>query len=113
MKRTITIDGKEITFVANAKTPLFYQQWIGEDLLVIMPKLQKTSTPSATLDVFSKLAYVMARQADPEVGELDEWLDQFGIFSLYNALPQLTDMWGVENKTTVTAKKKAGRRKGS
>lgn len=111
MKRTITIDGKEITFIANAKTPLFYKQWVGEDLLVIMPKLQ--NDPSATLDVFSKLAYVMARQADPEAGELDEWLDQFGIFSLYNALPQLTDMWGVENKTTVAPKKKAGRRKGS
>lgn len=112
MKRTITIDGKEITFVANAKTPLFYKQWVGEDLLVIMPQL-KQDDPSASLDLFSKLAYVMARQADPEVGELDEWLDQFGIFSLYNALPQLTDMWGVENKTTVAPKKKAGKRKGS
>jgi len=111
MKKTITIDEKEIAFVANAMTPLLYKKWIGEDLLVIMPTLQ--NDPSATAEVFTKLAYVMAKQADPEVGDLEEWLEQFGIFSLYNALPQLTDMWNVENKTTVAPKKKAGKRKES
>ena len=111
MKRTITIDGKEITFVANGRTLPLYTQWIGEDILVIMPKIQNDT--SMALDFFSKLAYVMARQADPEVGELDEWLDQFGVFSLYNALPQLEDMWAAENRTTVKPKKKVSGRKGS
>lgn len=111
MKKTITIDGKDITFVATAKTPILYKQFIGKDLFIEMNRVQED--PTAALDVFGNLAYVMARQADPEIGDLDEWFDSFGVFSLYNALPQLTSMWNVETATSVETKKKAGRQKGS
>ena len=111
MKRTITIDDQEVTFVATAKTPLLYKQWTGSDLFLDLNTLQNDQ--SNTMEVFSRLAYVMARQADPDLGEMDEWLDSFGMFSLYTALPQLTDMWAVEMQSTSVPKKKAGKRKGS
>lgn len=111
MKRTITIDGKDITFIATGKTPLLYKQWTGSDLFLDLNKLQ--TDQSNTLEVFSRLAYVMARQADPTIEDMDEWLDGFGMFSLYTALPQLTDMWNVEMQSTSVSKKKANKRKGS
>lgn len=111
MKKTITIDGKEITFVATARTPLLYKQYIGRELFKDMTRMQKDQ--SIAVDVLSKLAYVMAKQADPEIGGIDEWFDSFGLFSLYSALPQLSDMWAVETATSVETKKKAGRQKGS
>ena len=111
MKKTITIDGKDITFVATARTPLLYKQWIGKDLFTEMNRSQ--TDQAAALDVFSKLAYVMARQADPEIGDIDEWFDSFGLFSLYTALPQLTSMWNVETATSVETKKKQADRKGA
>ena len=111
MKRTITIDGKEITFKASAKTPLLYRQLIGNDLFTDMNRVQEDQ--SNALEVFGNLAYVMAKQADPSVGDIDEWFDQFGMFSVYTALPQLTDLWGVEMTSTSVPKKKANKRKGS
>lgn len=111
MKRTITIDDQEVTFVATAKTPLLYKQWTGADLFLDLNKLQNEQ--SNTLEVFSRLAYVMARQADANIGDIDEWLDQFGMFSLYSALPQLTDMWTVEMQSNSVPKKKASKRKES
>jgi len=111
MKRTIEIDGKEITFKATARTPLLYKQWIGRDLFIDIQKIQ-TDKDSA-LDVLGDLAYVMARQADPSIGDIDEWYDQFGMFSVFMALPQLQDMWSAEVSTSVESKKKASRRKES
>lgn len=111
MKRTITIDDQEVTFVATAKTPLLYKRWTGSDLFLDLNKLQ--SEQSNTLEVFSRLAYVMARQADSDIGDMDEWLDGFGMFSLYSALPQLTDMWSVEMQSTSVPKKKVSKRKES
>lgn len=111
MKRTITIDDQEVTFVATAKTPLLYKQWTGADLFLDLNKLQ--SEQSIALEVFSRLAYVMARQADSGIGDMDEWLDGFGMFSLYSALPQLADMWSVEMQSTSVPKKKVSKRKES
>ena len=111
MKRTITIDEQEVTFVATAKTPLLYKQWTGSDLFVDMTTLQ--SDQSNTMEVFSRLAYVMAKQADPSIGDMEEWLDGFGMFSLYSALPQLSDMWTVEMQSNSVPKKKASKRKES
>lgn len=111
MKRIITIDDQEVTFVATGKTPILYKQWTGHDLFSDMTKLQED--PTDTVEVFSRLAYVMAKQADGTIGEMEEWLDGFGMFSLYQALAELTDMWKVETATTSTAKKKVNARKGS
>ena len=36
----------------------------------------------------------------------DEWLDSLeGIFSVYEILPEILDLWGDSNKTTSVAKK--------
>lgn len=112
MERTLTIDDREITFKATAKTPLLYKQLLGKDLLKDIQRVQGNTTDDAALEVFSNLAYVMAWQADPDIPDLDDWLDSFGMFSLYTALPQLSDMWNAEMKTTVVSKKKASKAKG-
>ena len=111
MKRTINIEGKDITFIATARTPLLYKQLIGKDLFVELNRLQEDQ--SNTLEVFGNLAYVMAKQADPTIGDMEEWFDNFGMFSIYTALPQLSDMWAVEMTATAVPKKKASKRKES
>ena len=111
MKRTINIEGKDITFKATARTPLLYKQLIGKDLFVELNRLQEDQ--SNTLEVFGNLAYVMAKQADPTIGDIEEWFDNFGMFSIYTALPQLSDMWAVEMTSTAVPKKKASKRKES
>ena len=48
----------------------------------------------------------MAKHADPSIPDTpEEWLDGFGTFSIYQVLPQLIELWGLNVKTDVEAKK--------
>lgn len=37
--------------------------------------------------------------------EPDEWLEQFNTFSIYQILPQLIELWGLNVQTQVDARK--------
>lgn len=118
MDKTITIDGKEVTFRATARTPRLYRSLVGRDMIVDMNKLQKVYKETQSgekdsfdildLQVFEDTAYIMARQANPDMEEktADEWLDGFDMFSIYEILPQILDLWVINTKQTSTAKKK-------
>ena len=59
-----------------------------------------------SLEMFENIAYVMAKHADPEISDSpEEWLDEFNTFSIYQILPQLIELWGLNVKTDVEAKK--------
>ena len=60
------------------------------------------------LEIFENAAYIMARLAAPEnmPDSPDEWLDGFEMFSIYQILPQLLELWNLNNKTTSIPKKK-------
>ena len=48
----------------------------------------------------------MAKHADPKVPDTpEEWLDEFNTFSIYQVLPQLIELWGLNMQTTIQAKK--------
>ena len=60
-----------------------------------------------SLEMFEDLAFVMLSAAHPDqkYDSPDEWLDQFNTFSIYQILPELIDLWGMNIKTTVPARK--------
>ena len=66
------------------------------------------SFTSKELQIFEDAAYVMARHASPDIEQqtADDWLDSFNMFSIYEVLPHLLELWGLNQKTTSTAKKK-------
>ena len=66
------------------------------------------SFTSKELQIFEDAAYVMARHATPDIEQqtADDWLDSFNMFSIYEVLPHLLELWGLNQKTTSTAKKK-------
>ena len=49
----------------------------------------------------------MAKHADPEgvPDTADEWLDEFSTFSIYQVLPKIIELWGLNVKTDSEAKK--------
>lgn len=49
----------------------------------------------------------MAKHADPEgvPDDPDEWLEQFNVFSIYQILPELMKLWGMNLETQVESKK--------
>ena len=66
-----------------------------------------------SLEMFENIAYIMAKHADPSIPDSPEdWLDEFNTFSIYQILPQLIELWGLNVKTDAEAKKKFDQLKG-
>lgn len=113
--KNIDIDGKQVAFKASAAIPRIYrlkfQRDIYKDLRVLEKSIGEEDENSSNLDLFSlemfeNIAFVMAKHADPSIpNNPEEWLDGFNTFSIYQVLPQLIELWGLNVKTDVEAKK--------
>ena len=115
MIKQIKIDGKQVSFKASAAIPRIYrmkfQRDIYKDLKVLEKSIGEGSEESSNLDMFSlemfeNIAFVMAKHADATIPNTpEEWLDGFNTFSIYQVLPQLIELWGLNVQTDVEAKK--------
>lgn len=113
--RNIEIDGKQVPFKASAAVPRIYrikfQRDIYRDLAALEKAVGKNEEGASNLDLFSlemfeNIAYVMAKHADPAIPDSpEEWLDEFNTFSIYQVLPKIIELWGLNVKTDVEAKK--------
>ena len=113
--KKIEIDGKEVAFKASAAIPRIYrlkfQRDIYKDLHSLEKALGDSKEDNSNLDLFSlemfeNIAYIMAKHADGTIPDTpEEWLDDFNTFSIYQVLPQLIELWGLNVKTDVEAKK--------
>lgn len=117
MDKTVEIDGREVKFRATARTPRLYRMVIGRDMIQDMNKLMKAyerkkqnddELDVIDLQIFEDVAYAMARHANPDIEQktADEWLDTFNVFSIYEILPHILELWALNTKQTSTAKKK-------
>ncbi|MBQ1294601.1 MAG: hypothetical protein IIY21_11215 [Clostridiales bacterium] len=117
MDKVVSIDGKDVKFRATARTPRLYRALIGRDMISDMNKLMKSyerkqknedDLDVIDLQIFEDVAYIMARHANPEMEEknADDWLDTFDMFSIYEILPHILELWAVNTKQTSTPKKK-------
>ena len=115
VKRNIEIDGKEVAFKASAAIPRIYRLKFGRDIYRDLASLEKSVGENEegesnldlfSLEMFENIAYIMAKHADPSIPDSPEdWLDEFNTFSIYQVLPQLIELWGMNIKTDVEAKK--------
>ena len=114
--KTITIDGIDVPFKASATVPRLYRAKFRKDIFKDFAAL-KTSVDEndeadsglgiESLEVFEQISWVMAKHADPEgvPDSPDEWLEQFNVFSIYQILPQLFELWGMNLETQAESKK--------
>ena len=115
MTKVIEIDGKKVPFKASAAIPRIYRVKYGRDIFKDLMKLEKamnenkeedSSLDLFSLETFENIAYLMAKHADPSLPDTaEEWLDEFSVFSIYQVLPQLIELWGLNVQTDVTTKK--------
>lgn len=123
MDKIITIDGREVKFRATARTPRLYRMLTNRDMIKDMNFLAKgfsdakdkknedsimSKLSTEHLIIFEDSAFVMAKQADPDMTEktADEWLDTFNMFDIYEIFPQLMELWNLNTATTAESKKK-------
>ena len=117
--RNIEIDGKQVPFKASAAIPRIYRMKFQRDIYKDLKALEKSvgdnSEESSNLDMislemFENIAFVMAKHADAGIPNTpEEWLDGFNTFSIYQVLPQLIELWGLNVQTDVEAKKNFAR----
>ncbi len=113
--KKIEIDGKEVAFKASAAIPRIYRLKFQRDIYKDLSSLEKaigdgdasnSSLDSFSLEMFENIAFIMAKHADANVPDTpEEWLDDFNTFSIYQVLPQIIELWGLNVKTEVEAKK--------
>ena len=116
MKQNIEIDGKQVPFRASAAIPRIYRMKFHRDIYKDLSSLEKSigdgdaehsNLDMFSLEMFENIAYIMAKHADPNIPDTpEEWLDEFNTFSIYQVLPQLIQLWGLNIQTEVDAKKK-------
>ena len=114
MERTIKIGGAELRMRASALIPRLYRFRFGRDLIKDMSQLEqsyrkamnlkedatdeeKQDAQFSVLDltIFENVAWCMAKNADASVPDSpDEWLDSIdGVFSIYEVLPSILELW--------------------
>lgn len=113
--KKIEIDGKEVAFKASAAIPRIYRLKFQRDIYKDLHSLEKAIGDSKeensnldmfSLEMFENIAYIMAKHADSSIPDTpEEWLDNFNTFSIYQVLPQLIELWGLNVRTDVEAKK--------
>ena len=122
MTKKIEIDGKQVLFRASAAIPRIYRMKFHRDIYKDLSALEKSigsgDEETSNLDLFSlemfeNIAFIMAKHADPAIPDTpEEWLDEFNTFSIYQVLPKLIELWGMNVKTDVEAKKNFARQTG-
>ena len=125
-ERTIIIDGIERKMKASALIPRLYRYKFGRDIMKDMSRLKKNFEKAQNLpedateeqredaqldvidlEIFENIAWLMLRHAKEDIPDSpDEWLDSInGVFSVYEVMPIVFELWG-ENQTTTSEPKK-------
>ena len=115
LTKTVTIGDRDVTFKSSAAIPRLYRIKFKRDIFKDLTKLEKSYREKAEddkdleiddLEIFENVAYIMALHADPGIpGNINDWLDQFEMFSIYQVLPQILDLWGSNLFTDVSQPK--------
>lgn len=135
MRKTIMIGSVECNFKTSAALPRMYRLKFQRDLFNDLNSIDRqikaqekhkeemkqialdkgnpfdeseyeSTLPVNTLTTFENIAFLMHKHGDPtQPTEIDEWLDQFETFDIYNVFPEILGMWNDENKQFSTPKK--------
>ena len=116
LEKTLTICEQDVTFRSSASVPRMYRIKFGRDIFKDINRLEKSykdkggedasSMEIEDLEIFENVAYIMALHADPTIPKtIDEWLEQFDMFSIYEILPEILELWGTNFIIDLEAKK--------
>lgn len=124
MEKVVKIGNKEMGLKATALTPRLYRFKIGRDMIADLNTLKKSYDKAlksknkeneeevqlsvTDLTIFENVAFIMARQYDDSLpNTVEDWLDsQDEVFTVYELLPHIMELWQLNEQTTSVAVKK-------
>ena len=130
--KTVVIDGREYRMRASALTPRLYRAFFKHDMIrdmqglirVYKERLEMPENATADeissadldlldyLEVFENVAWLFCKEGGEQVGNSpEEWLDTIdGMFSIFEAMPTIIELWLENQETTSIPKNPAGLR---
>ena len=115
LSKTIKIGEQEVAFRSSATIPRLYRAKFKRDIFKDLSKLESSYKDNSQagssfaikdLEIFENVAYIMAYHADNSIPDnIDDWLDQFEMFSIYEVLPEILELWGTNLITDIESKK--------
>ncbi len=115
IRKTVKVGGQDVVFQSSATIPRLYRMKFHRDIFKDLSKLEKSykakddgtnALEIEDLEPFENVAYIMAYHANPTITPtIGAWLDQFEMFSIYEVLPEILELWGDNLFTDSNAKK--------
>lgn len=139
MKKTVLINGIKCDLKSSAAIPRIYRLKFNRDIFKDMMRIQnqvelqekinreraaeaekegkkldpdefESQLPIESLEMFENVAYLMHKHGDPsQPDSIEEWLEQFETFDIYQILPEILELWNIENNQMSAPKKKTGK----
>lgn len=135
MRKTLTIGGVECNFKTSAAVPRMYRLKFHRDIFNDLNSIDRqinqqkkrmeeekqialdkglefdaseyeSTLPVQTLTTFENIAFIMHKHGDSsQPADIDDWLEQFETFDIYNVFPEIISMWNDENQQLSEPKK--------
>lgn len=102
MIKTLTIDGKEVTFKSTGGTMMRYRNQFNSEFLADLTALKSVTAEnfsSFTSKSIEQIIWVLAKTADSSIPDPQTWYDSFEEFPIYSIWGQLQDMITASFKT--------------
>lgn len=108
MFKVIHIEGKHIPMKSTGRTARLYARYFNKDFISSFLQLKKLAEGgTADTAVFEELAWTLAKAANDNIPEIDEWLDQFeSPLSIFKKAKDILSIIDKSFGTTVNPKKK-------
>lgn len=96
MEKVIKIGNKEKTFKATAATPIKYRRAVpGGDFFRDLNELKEIDINNLSdmeIEQIEKFAFAMSTDANEANMTFEKWLDQFELFELIKAIPEILSL---------------------
>lgn len=106
MYKTLTIDGNEMAFAANAATPFRFKQTFKKDLFYVLGNEERAEADG--LETIMQLAFIMAKQAEKtDMKTLNEeqfiaWLEGFSAMAFVDKAEEILNVYLDSTTSTST-----------
>lgn len=102
-EKTIQISGVDVPLKASAYTPVLYTNLFNKNIFAEMQDIitvagQTGTVPFEKVMVLYNLTYCMAKQANPKIPPMEEWLDQFDIYDIPAVAGDLISLWAADSQ---------------
>lgn len=107
MFKVVKIENKQIPLKCDGSTAIKYSRFFNRNLISDFAELSKMTDKVVESDVLERLTWVMAKSADNNIPDIEEWLSQFeSPMSIYYSAQDILGLLHKSFRTTKTPKKK-------